>query len=176
MLRPFRFRGCLLAKAERRNAHTASVMAPSVDDIALIDFFNHAHRPSRGATTGILRNRQIASPEAFIPVATATMARADYIVRRIMTARVESEKRKIVKNIDRLSDLLCGIIDMTELIRHTHPEKAWVDAANNAYDILCEYMNGLNTHSELAEVSTSDCYIVIITKEQLDPRQVHSQP
>lgn len=83
------------------------------------------------------------------------MARADYIVRRIVNAKGENETRKIVKNIDRLSDLLCGIIDMTELIRHTHPDKTWVNAANNAYDILCEYMNGLNTHSELAAVRIS---------------------
>jgi len=151
-------------------------MLPSVDDIALIDFFNHAHRPSRGATTGLLRNRQITSPETFIPVAAATMARANYIVRRIITAKRKREKRKIVKNLDRLSDLLCGIIDMTELIRHTHPKKTWVDAANNAYDILCEYMNDLNTHPGLYAVSNLYCHIVLITKEQLGPRRVYQEP
>jgi intermediate peptidase len=105
-----------------------------------------------GTSTGLFRHKQITSPDAFIPVAMATMTRANYIVRRIINAREEHGTQKIVKNIDRLSDLLCGIIDMAELVRHTHPEKAWVDAANNAYDILCEYMNELNTNIELAAV------------------------
>lgn len=153
LLRPFRCRGCLIPRIERRNAHFASAIPPSADDMALLDFFNRKHAPCRGRSTGLLRNKQITSPEAFEPVAMATMARANYIVRRIINARDEPETRKIVKNIDRLSDLLCGIIDMTELIRHTHPDKAWVDAANNAYDILYEYMNSLNTHIELAAVS-----------------------
>lgn len=99
---------------------------------------------------GLFRVKQITSPDAFVPVAMATMARANYIVRRIVNAREDHETGRIVKNIDRLSDMLCGVIDMAELIRHTHPEKAWVDAANRAYDVLCEYMNELNTNIDLA--------------------------
>ncbi len=60
--------------------------------------------------------------------------------------------KKVVKNLDRLSDMLCGIIDLSELVRHAHPDKAWVDAANHAYETLCEFMNVLNTHVGLYEV------------------------
>jgi mitochondrial intermediate peptidase len=80
------------------------------------------------------------------------MKRANYIVRRIVNAQDAQETRKIVKNIDRLSDLLCRVIDMAEFVRHTHPDRSWVNAANDTYDILCEYMNGLNTNVELAAV------------------------
>lgn len=147
---PFRFRGCLHARKELRNASFA--VPPSVDDHALVEFFNKPHKPQAGTSVGLFRVKQITSPDVFVPVAMATMARANYIVRRIVNAREEHETGRIVKNIDRLSDLLCGVIDMAELIRHTHPEKAWVDAANRAYDVLCEYMNELNTNIDLAAV------------------------
>ena len=149
---PFRFRGCLLNIARKESRTASFAVPPSVDDNALLEFFNTPHKPVRGTSTGLFRHKQITSPDAFIPVAMATIARANYVVRRIINAREEHGTQKIVKNIDRLSDLLCGIIDMAELVRHTHPEKAWVDAANNAYDILCEYMNELNTNIELAGV------------------------
>jgi intermediate peptidase len=93
------------------------------------------------------------SPELFSRVAYATKIRADYIVKRIVNAKDDREARKVVKNIDRLSDLLCKMIDMMELVRHVHPSKAWVDGANDTYDVLCEYMNGLNTDVDLAAVS-----------------------
>ena len=38
---------------------------------------------------------------------------------------------------------------MAELVRHAHPDKAWATAANDAYEYLCNYMNVLNTHTEL---------------------------
>ncbi|KAG8832469.1 Mitochondrial intermediate peptidase, partial [Serendipita sp. 399] len=122
-------------------------------DHALRDFFDQPHKPlvkGTNAPTGLLGHPQITSPESFTSVAIATMLRANYIVRRIIQARDdERDRRRIVKNIDRLSDLLCGVIDMAELVRHTHSEKPWVDAANQAYDTLCEYMNHLNTNVEL---------------------------
>jgi len=153
---PFRFRECLLNIARKESRKASFTAPPSVDDNALIHFFNGTSPKIVGGTsTGLFRYKQITSPDAFIPVAMATMARANYIVRRIVNAREEHETRKIIKNIDRLSDLLCGIIEMAELVRHIHPEKAWVDAANNAYDILCEYMNQLNTNIDLAAVRSA---------------------
>ncbi|KAG8802702.1 Mitochondrial intermediate peptidase, partial [Serendipita sp. 398] len=152
--RPFRFRGCLVTKSQQRRAHTASIIPVTTHDHTLRDFFDQPHKPLLRGTNvpiGLLGYPQIASPESFVPVTAATMARANYIVRRIIQAgNNEGERMRIVKNIDRLSDLLCGVIDMAELIRHTHPERAWVDAANQAYDTLCEYMNHLNTNVDLA--------------------------
>jgi mitochondrial intermediate peptidase len=58
----------------------------------------------------------------------------------------------MVKNLDRLSDLLCGVIDLAELVRNVHPDHAWAGGANAAYEELCEYMNELNTHVGLYEV------------------------
>jgi mitochondrial intermediate peptidase len=59
----------------------------------------------------------------------------------------------VVKNLDRLSDMLCGVIDLAELVRNAHPDRLWAEAANHAYETLCEFMNVLNTHTGLYEVS-----------------------
>jgi mitochondrial intermediate peptidase len=166
---PFRFRGCLLSIARKESRKASFAIPPSVDDNALLEFFNTSHKPVSGTSTGLFRHKQITSPDAFIPVAMATMSRANYIVRRIINAREEHGTQKIVKNIDRLSDLLCGIIDMAELVRHIHPEKAWVDAANNAYDILCEYMNELNTNMELAAVCLTLMRYNVLSYHSSDP-------
>ena len=62
------------------------------------------------------------------------------------------ELLKVVKNLDRLSDMLCGVIDLAELVRNAHPDRLWMEAANHAYETLCEFMNVLNTHVGLYEV------------------------
>jgi len=58
-----------------------------------------------------------------------------------------------VKNLDRLSDLLCGVIDLCELVRNVHPEEEWVEESEKAYERLCSFMNGLNTDTGLYKVS-----------------------
>lgn len=68
---------------------------------------------------------------------------------------------KVVKNLDRLSDMLCSVIDLAELVRNAHPDHAWVDAANEAYETLCEFMNVLNTHVGLYEVCSHSEYAFI---------------
>jgi intermediate peptidase len=62
----------------------------------------------------------------------------------------------MVKSLDRLSDLLCGVIDLAELVRNVHPDEAWNEGANEAYEELCSYMNVLNTHTGLYEVGTPE--------------------
>ena len=65
----------------------------------------------------------------------------------------------MVKNLDRLSDMLCSVIDLAELVRNAHPDPEWVKSANEAYEQLCEYMNVLNTNVGLYEV----CLLSAIT-------------
>jgi intermediate peptidase len=61
---------------------------------------------------------------------------------------------KVVKNLDRLSDLLCSVVDLAEFVRNAHPDPKWVASANNLYESLSEFMNVLNTHVGLYNV----CY------------------
>ncbi|CAO3629798.1 unnamed protein product [Cunninghamella blakesleeana] len=60
--------------------------------------------------------------------------------------------QRVVKNLDRLSDTLCIVIDLAEFLRNAHPKSALLNAANNAYTDLCTYMNTLNTDVRLYKV------------------------
>ncbi|KAJ3087388.1 Mitochondrial intermediate peptidase [Quaeritorhiza haematococci] len=59
--------------------------------------------------------------------------------------------RKTVKRLDKLSDILCSVVDTAELVRNVHPEAGWVEGANRAHAVLSNFLNRLNTHSGLYE-------------------------
>lgn len=110
---------------------------------------------SSGApTSGLFGSPSLPDPSAFVPLAQRTLVRAQLLVSRIVSAPAngDGEMRKVVKNLDRLSDLLCSVIDLAELVRNAHPSDAWRDAANEAYEGLCGFMNVLNTHTGLYDV------------------------
>ncbi|PPQ63782.1 hypothetical protein CVT24_004324 [Panaeolus cyanescens] len=156
----FHFRGCLNAQHDSSLRHLATQVhqqiPASVDDKALIALFDQpksTFRSSPLSTTGLFGHSSLTHPAALISLANATLVRAQLLTDRILRARESrSELLKVVKNLDRLSDMLCGVIDLAELVRNAHPERMWVDAANKAYEVLCEFMNVLNTHVGLYEV------------------------
>ncbi|KAF7339315.1 Mitochondrial intermediate peptidase [Mycena sanguinolenta] len=160
--RIFRFRGCLFAKNEvtrpRRTYASASTrtIPASVDDKALATIFDrpkHATRPSSFASTGLFGHRMLTHPGALVALTDATLIRAQLLTDRILRARESREELlAVVKNLDRLSDLLCGVIDLAEFVQNVHPEQLWIDAANFAHEKLCNFMNILNTHTGLYAV------------------------
>ncbi len=166
VLRPrFRFRGCLLAKSQahhptsRRPASTLSTPVPaSSDDADIIADFDQpqvAHRASPLSPTGLFGHAFLTTPSSFINLADSTLQRAALLTKRITKARESREELfRAVKNLDRLSDMLCGVIDLAELIRNAHPDPNWVQSAEHVYDKMCEFMNVLNTHVELSDVCT----------------------
>lgn len=154
----FRFRGCLFSKQDARSLSTAAQhhIPATVDDRALISLFDNPKSifgASPLAPTGLFGHPSLAHPSSLISLSTATLVRAQLLTERILRARDSREELlKVVKNLDRLSDILCGVIDLAELVRNAHPDRVWVDAANRAYESLCEFMNVLNTNVGLYEV------------------------
>lgn len=149
----FRFRGCLFEK---------HVSTASADDRAIVSLFDSPHAafkyPST-ISTGLFGHSQLSHPNAFISLAEATLVRAQLLTDRILRARSSrDELLKVVKNLDRLSDMLCSVIDLAELIRNAHPDRNWATAGHHVYEQLCEFMNVLNTHVGLYEV----CHPVFI--------------
>ena len=55
------------------------------------------------------------------------------------------------RDLDRLSDLLCRVIDLSDFVRVTHPDRRIQRAATQAYAQMFEYMNVLNTTTGLNE-------------------------
>lgn len=69
--------------------------------------------------------------------------------------------RLIPKLLDRLSDTLCLVIDMSELVRNVHPEGKWVREADRAYEVLGRFMNELNTNTGLYDVSEFSQFLLL---------------
>ncbi|KAI5997904.1 mitochondrial intermediate peptidase [Pisolithus albus] len=132
------------------------IIPPSPDDLELVSLFDQPQsgrktRPT--SVTGIFQHTRLTTPSAFTALADSTLVRAQLLTERILRARQSrSELFKVVKNLDRLSDLLCGVIDLAELLRNAHPDSQWVQSANDSYEKLCEYMNVLNTNVGLYDV------------------------
>ncbi|CCM03140.1 uncharacterized protein FIBRA_05262 [Fibroporia radiculosa] len=159
----FRFKGCLNAKRaaphfiSRPATATATLPPPaSRDDTELIALFDQPQLPQWSATTsttGLFGHAVLTTPTAFVALAESALRRAQLLTARVLNARQSREDLfKVVKNLDRLSDLLCSVIDLAELVRNAHPDRAWVQTADNIYEKLCEFMNVLNTHVGLYEV------------------------
>ena len=79
------------------------------------------------------------------------MRKAKRIVAKVIGASSLQDYQNIVKDLDRLSDLLCRVIDLSDFVRSTHPNQEMQAAANRAYGKMFQYMNVLNTTSGLNE-------------------------
>ncbi|EIW69663.1 hypothetical protein TREMEDRAFT_71704 [Tremella mesenterica DSM 1558] len=102
--------------------------------------------------TGLFGYTSVNHPTSLRPLTERTIYHAQHIVEMIRKAPDDvtgRELRLVVKNLDRLSDLLCGVIDMAELIRNVHPDPTWVEESDKAYERLCSFMNELNTDTRL---------------------------
>ncbi|TIB73974.1 hypothetical protein E3Q24_00880 [Wallemia mellicola] len=124
---------------------------PPVMPQPVVEAFDRPHNPeplNQTTVGGLFSFRNLTSPESFVPISDRTIEHSSALVDRIVKAPSNgvSEMRKVVKNLDRLSDGLCRVIDLAELVRNVHPDTRWVQAADETYDRLCEYMNELNTH------------------------------
>jgi intermediate peptidase len=71
------------------------------------------------------------------------------LVARVLAYESIEDYKRIAQDLDRLSDLLCRVIDLSDFIRSVHPDPAVQAAANNAYGTMFEYMNVLNTTTGL---------------------------
>ena len=113
--------------------------------------YTHKHNDDK---VGLLGNPHFTSIEGFQYAAQQAIQRAQLIVERIWHApeNGRSEMRRVVKNLDRLSDTLCSVIDLAEFLRNAHPGEETMEAANKAYMDLCFYMNTLNTDTRMHKV------------------------
>lgn len=100
---------------------------------------------------GLFRNAYLTEPRGFLAFAHVSLARAQNIVEKVLTATSLAEYQDIVRDMDRLSDLLCRVIDLSDFVRVTHPDRQMQAAAAEAWGIVYQYMNQLNTTTGLNE-------------------------
>lgn len=136
-------------------AVTSSASAEKHDDALLRSIFDSpdAYRSFSSRTpkpnTGLFQNRFLTTPKGFIVFANTCLKKAKRVVDRISRATSQEDHIRIIKDLDRLSDLLCRVLDLSDFIRNTHPDPDFVAAANKAFEIVYEYMNILNTTTDL---------------------------
>ncbi|KAJ2389273.1 Mitochondrial intermediate peptidase, partial [Coemansia sp. RSA 2603] len=100
----------------------------------------------QGQPTGLLMETRFVSPKSFRKAGKQAVAEAQELVSRILQAQTDSERQQVLKCLDQLSDALCRVMDVAELVRQVHPDSAWQKAADDVYAEMFDYMNGLNTH------------------------------
>ncbi|KAF2672129.1 mitochondrial intermediate peptidase [Microthyrium microscopicum] len=102
-------------------------------------------------STGLIGNRYLDRPEGFLEYAQHSIRKCFMLVNQTLAMESPDEYKSIVKVLDRLSDLLCRVIDLADFIRSTHPSPQFQQAATQAYAQMFEYMNQLNTTTGLNE-------------------------
>ncbi|KAI9003094.1 hypothetical protein BC832DRAFT_532368 [Gaertneriomyces semiglobifer] len=103
-------------------------------------------------TTGLLGFRLLTHPEGFAQAGEVALREIRLIIEKVQEAsRTETatELHKTVKRLDKLSDILCSVLDTAELVRNVHPDRTWVRAADSVHVALNSFMNELNTNREL---------------------------
>lgn len=152
----FRFKGCLHTRSLGTSSRRSSpAVAPATrEDLDLITLFDRPRNvTSFQSHTGLFGHRFLTNPHAFHTLLESTIPRAQLLVDRLLRAHESrDELRQAVRNFDRLSNLLCSVIDLTELLRQVHPDWAWRAGALELHERMNEFMNVLNTEVGLYKV------------------------
>ncbi|KAK8049761.1 peptidase family M3 [Apiospora phragmitis] len=76
---------------------------------------------------------------------------AQKLVDKVLAASTVEEYKSVVRDMDRLSDLLCRVLDVSDFVRVTHPDGRIQEAASHAWSLVYQYMNQLNTTTGLSD-------------------------
>lgn len=100
--------------------------------------------------SGLFRNTHLHSPQGLVEFLAQSLDAGHALVAQLVSPHQSAHDRRLfVKRIDRLSDILCKVIDVAEFIRVAHPSAKWVQAAQTTHEMMFEFMNQLNTNVEL---------------------------
>nr|OQO18802.1 hypothetical protein B0A51_14709 [Rachicladosporium sp. CCFEE 5018] len=109
------------------------------------DFSARTRHQHDGRSVGLFQNKYLTKPSGFQDFASVTLRKCQRIVDGVLKYSTVDEYKRIVRDLDRLSDLLCRVIDLSDFVRSVHPDREVQDAATQAYSMMFEYMNVLNT-------------------------------
>ncbi|KAL8667515.1 MAG: hypothetical protein Q9202_000731 [Teloschistes flavicans] len=99
--------------------------------------------------SGLFANRYLTHAEGFISFSKESVEKCQRLVAKVIQASSVQERCLIPRLLDRLSDSLCRVLDMAEFVRSTHPDPDFQQASDQAYTMLFEFMNVLNTTPDL---------------------------
>ncbi|KAI9756369.1 MAG: inner nuclear membrane protein enriched at telomere/subtelomere region [Chaenotheca gracillima] len=102
-----------------------------------------------GRRAGLFQNLYLTTPNGFKQFAEVSLEKARKVVVKVLEASSTESYRSVVRDMDRLSDLLCRVIDIADFVRSTHPDARMRAAAAGTHALMFEYMNVLNTTTGL---------------------------
>ena len=114
-----------------------------------LDFSKSGRTGLFRSNVGLFQNKYLKSPDGYEDFTRITLERCRKLVSKILAINSLDGYRAIVKDMDRLSDLLCRIIDVSDFVRSTHPDPSFQRAASQAHVRMFEYMMTLNTTTGL---------------------------
>ncbi|CAK7215871.1 Mitochondrial intermediate peptidase [Sporothrix curviconia] len=131
-------------------AHDDATLRSIFDSTSAWKAFSAAGRAAAdGRRVGLFRNAYLTEPEGFLRFTYASLNKAQRIVDKVARASTLDEYRQVVRDLDRLSDLLCRVIDLCDFVRTTPPDARTQQAASEAWAMTYQYMNQLNTTTHL---------------------------
>ena len=123
-----------------------------------------------GVSVGLFRNAFLKEPNGFLAFAHVSLRKARAVVDRVLAASSVAEYRLVVRDLDRLSDILCRVLDMADFVRVTHPDIHTQRMASRAWDMVYKYMNELNTmtglHDQLAVAMANPDVTAVWSEEE----------
>lgn len=129
--------------------HDDATLGRVFDDPKFWRQFSHSNGGWPTPRTGLLQNVHLTNPDGFKTFAVESVKKCRKLVARVVEEKDDDQRSRIVKDLDRLSDLLCRVLDSCDFIRATHPDQMIQDAASAAHAYMYQYMNVLNTYPEL---------------------------
>ncbi|ETN39871.1 uncharacterized protein HMPREF1541_06097 [Cyphellophora europaea CBS 101466] len=145
-----------VASAPHTRFNDAYVQArPKTDGDALrnvfndLDYYLHFSRSALGKSSGLIGNKHLTTPRGFQTFAETSLAECKKLVDRTLQASTLDEYVALPQDLDRLSDLLCRVIDLSDFVRTNHPDPKIATAATTSYSKMFQYMNELNTTTGL---------------------------
>ncbi|KAK5107421.1 hypothetical protein LTR62_001282 [Meristemomyces frigidus] len=137
-------------KREPSIAHDDRTLRHIFDSPAIWKDFNARAKYRHGSkSAGLFRNRYLTQPDGFQDFVAVTLVKCRRIVDKVLAYQSTDDLRKVARDLDRLSDLLCRVIDLSDFVRSVHPNRQVQAAASQAYSAMFEYMNVLNTTTGL---------------------------
>ncbi|KAI1103318.1 mitochondrial intermediate peptidase-like protein [Jackrogersella minutella] len=115
------------------------------------DFANPFFKARSHDNVGLFRNKYLTSPQGFLTFADVTIKRAEKLVKKVLNASTLEDYKALVRDLDRLSDLLCRVLDVSDFVRVTHPDEKIQEAASMAWSLVYQCMNQLNTTTGLSD-------------------------
>ncbi|KAF2864212.1 zincin [Piedraia hortae CBS 480.64] len=128
--------------------HTPSSLHQDDRDLRLLfdspGFWKEFSSRSKGSS-GLFRNFYLTSPGGFQRFSDVTLQKCHKIVFTVLSYQTVDQLKQVSQDLDRLSDLMCRVIDLCDFVRSVHPDPRIQKAATEAFSSVYEYMNVLNT-------------------------------